>query len=64
MKIALQELLPANISDEAALHIVKFVHGLSLALESIYFDRMLLHSTSCAEEPKTPIRFNGDNDPF
>lgn len=64
MNIDLQELLPANLSDETALHIVKFIHGLSLALESIYFDRMLLHSTSCAEELETPIRFNGDNDPF
>ena len=49
MKITLQELLPDNISDEAAFHIAKFVHGLSLALESMYFDRMLAHSTSCEE---------------
>lgn len=50
MKITLQELLPDNVSDEAAFHIAKFVHGLSLALESMYFDRMLAHSTACAEE--------------
>ncbi len=49
MKVTLQELLPENISDEAAFHIAKFVHGLSLALESMYFDRMLAHSTSCEE---------------
>ena len=49
MKVTLQELLPGNISDEAAFHIAKFVHGLSLALESMYFDRMLAHSTSCEE---------------
>ena len=49
MKITLQELLPETISDEAAFHIAKFVHGLSLALESMYFDRMISHSTSCAE---------------
>jgi hypothetical protein len=49
MKVTLQELLPENISDEAAFHIAKFVHGLSLALESMYFDHMLAHSTSCEE---------------
>lgn len=50
MKITLQELLPETISDEAAFHIAKFVHGLSLALESMYFDRMIAHGSSCAEE--------------
>jgi hypothetical protein len=50
MKISLQELFPETISDEAAFHIAKFVHGLSLALESMYFDRMIAHSTSCTEE--------------
>jgi len=45
MKLSLQQLLPADISDEAAFHLVKFVHGLSLALESIYFDQMLSHTS-------------------
>lgn len=65
MKITLQELLPNNISDETALHIVNFVRGLSLALESIYFDRLLLKSASlCSEELDSPMRFNGDGNPF
>ena len=37
MKIDLDQLLPANISNEAAFHAVKFVRDLGLALESIYF---------------------------
>ena len=65
MKINLQELLPANISDEAAMNIVNFIRSLSLAIESIYFDRLMLKSgfLSCAEELETP-RFNGDDNPF
>ena len=65
MKITLQELLPANASDETALHIVNFIRALSLAIESIYFDRLLLRSAAlCTEELETPIRFNGDTNPF
>jgi hypothetical protein len=64
MKITLQELLPENISDEAAFHIAKFVHGLSLALESMYFDRMLLHSTSCAQEVSIQWGRHDESDPF
>lgn len=65
MKLTLQELLPANISDEAALHIVNFIRALSLAVESIYFDQLLLKKASiCAEELDNPIRFNGDENPF
>lgn len=64
MKITLQELLPANLSDETALHLVKFVHGLSLALESIYFDRMLLHSTSCAQEVSIQWDPSEEGNPF
>ena len=30
MKIDLDQLLPANISNEAAFHVVKFVRGLAL----------------------------------
>jgi hypothetical protein len=65
MKITVQELLPANLSDEAALHIVNFIRALALAIESIYFDRLLLKSASLStEELETPIRFNPDSDPF
>jgi hypothetical protein len=46
MNIKLEHLLPANLSDEAAFHIVKFVNDLALALESIYFEQMLHHTSS------------------
>lgn len=45
MNINLHELLSANISNEAAFHVVKFVRDLALALESIYFDQMLQHTS-------------------
>jgi hypothetical protein len=51
IKFDLYELLPANISNEAAFHVVKFVRDLSLALESIYFDQMLQHASACEYEP-------------
>jgi len=51
MKLSLQQLLPADISNETAFHLVKFVHGLSLALESIYFDQMLIHTSECEYNP-------------
>lgn len=47
MKIDLDQLLPAHISNEAAFHVVKFVRDLGLALESIYFDHMLQHLSIC-----------------
>ena len=54
MKLPLQQLLPADISNETAFHLVKFVHGLALALESIYFDHMLAHTSECEHDPFTP----------
>ena len=53
MKIDLNQLLPANISNEAAFHVVKFVRDLALALESIYFDHMLQHMSICEHDPFT-----------
>lgn len=51
MKINLHELLPANISNEAAFQLIQFVRGLALALESIYFDNILQHSSVCEHDP-------------
>jgi hypothetical protein len=53
MKIDLQELLPAKISNEAAFHVVKFTRDLAIALESIYFDHMLQHLSRCEHDPFT-----------
>jgi hypothetical protein len=43
--IKLQQLLPAQISDEAAFQLVLFVKNLAIALEANYFDQMLHHAT-------------------
>lgn len=51
MNIDLEQLLPANVSNEAAFHVVKFVRDLGLALESIYFDHMLRHLSVCEQDP-------------
>ena len=50
MKIDLQELLPANISSEAAFHVVKFTRDLGLALEAVYFEKMLEYSSICEHD--------------
>ncbi len=62
MKIPLQQLLPADISNETVFHLVKFIHGLSLALESIYFDQMLVHTSECEQDPFPET--NSDRNPF
>ena len=51
MKIDLHQLLSANISDEAAFHLVQFVRNLALALETTYFDHMLHHQSTCEHNP-------------
>lgn len=62
MKLPLQQLLPADISNETAFHLVQFVHGLALALESIYFDQMLAHTSECEYDPFPTT--NDYDDPF
>jgi hypothetical protein len=64
MNIKLQHLLPANISDEAAFHIVKFVNDLALALESIYFEQMLHHSSRCEYASFTDKEGEENEQPF
>ena len=46
MNIKLESLLPAEISDEAAFHLIQFTRSLSMALETIYFDKMLKPSNA------------------
>lgn len=65
LKMNLHELLPANISDKAAFHVVKFVRDLAFALESIYFDRMLTHSTGvCKHDPFGYDSQDNNENPF
>lgn len=64
MKIALKELLPADISNESALHLVNFMRALALAIKSTYFDKLLLNGVSlCSEELKNPMAFNPNDEP-
>jgi hypothetical protein len=51
MKINLHQLLSANISNEAAFHLVQFVRDLALALETIYFEQMVHHQSLCKHHP-------------
>lgn len=64
MNIKLQQLLPAQISDEAAFQLVLFVKDLAITLEANYFEQMLHHTSLC--ETSTPLHQHseeGDN-PF
>lgn len=64
MNIDLQQILPKNISDEAALQLVNFMRNLSVALESIYFDQML-HCTSSDQVSYFNVTTKEDNNnPF
>ena len=64
MKIPFQQLLPADISNEAAFHLVMFVHGLSLALESTYFDQMLTHTCECEYDPFSQATQDENDEPL
>lgn len=64
MKISLKQLLPADISNEAAFQLVKFIHGLSLALESIYFDQMLQYTSECEHYPFSEEPEGENDNPF
>lgn len=64
MNITVQQLLPPDISNETAFHLVKFVHGLSLAMESIYFDHMLMHTSKCEYDPFPETETEEDSAPF
>jgi hypothetical protein len=62
MKPSLQQLLPADISNETAFQLVQFIRGLAFALESIYFDNMLLHNSECGQDPIPDVM--SDENPF
>lgn len=64
MKINLHQLLSADITDETAFHLVKFVRDLGLALESIYFDQMLRHGSICEQEPFQSESTERNDNPF
>ena len=45
MRFTLHQLLSAEVSNETAFQLVKFTRDLAFALESIYFDQMLQHTS-------------------
>ena len=65
LNITIQELLPSQLSNEAAFCLVNFMRSLALAIESFYFDQYLLqnNATPC-ESTKIDVHFNGEADPF
>jgi hypothetical protein len=64
MNMNLHELLPANLSNETAFHVVKFVRDLALALESIYFDKLLQHTSECDHDPFQSESEDNHENPF
>jgi hypothetical protein len=52
------------MSDEATLQLVNFIHNLSLALESIYFDQMLCHTSRNQTNPFDSGDDSQSNIPF
>lgn len=65
LNITIQELLPSQLSNEAAFCLVNFMRSLALAIESFYFGQYLLenNATPCETTP-LDIHFNGDDAPF
>lgn len=58
MNIKLQQLLPAQISNEAAFQLVSFIKDLAIALEANYFEQMLNHTG--ISEGANPFQRNGE----
>mgnify|MGYP001474710121 CR=1 FL=1 len=63
--IYLHELLPENISDESAYHLVSFLSALALELESCYFAQIRRHLESVCPTPEDFIPGKQNDDlPF
>lgn len=61
MKFTLNQLIASEISNETAFQLVKFTRDLSLALESMYFDQILHHTSVCEHDP---FATGTEEDPF
>lgn len=65
INITMQELLPSQLSNEAALCLVNFMRSLALVIESFYFDQYLLeNNTSSRESTECDLNLNDDVEPF
>ena len=64
MKFKLHHLLSAEVSNETAFQLVQFTRGLALALESIYFDQMLMNTSTDNTCQHFNTEKNEDEAPF
>lgn len=64
INIKLQQLLPAQISDEAAFQLVLFFKDLATTLEANYFDKMLLHTSSYEYNQSRANQIEENDTPF
>ena len=64
MNFTVKKLLPADLSNETAFQLIQFTRGLALALESMYFDQMLLHTCECENDPFSEMTNDKTGDPF
>ncbi len=60
MNIKLKDLLPDDVSDETAFHLVKFVYDLARVLGSIYFEKMFHYTNISEHDPFTFDPFSSD----
>ena len=64
MTLTLKQLLPSDLSNETAFQLVQFTRRLAFALESIYFDNLLLHTRKCEHDPFPETAKDENRDPF
>lgn len=64
MNFTVKKLLPADLSNETAFQLVQFTRGLAFALESIYFDQMLKHTSECEHDPFSSTNQDESGNPF
>lgn len=55
MKLNLCEILPEEVSDEAAAHLADVFMNLALAIESLYYPQIKRHIKAISQEPEEPF---------
>ena len=55
MKLNLYEILPEEVSDEAAAHLADIFMNLALAIESFYYPQIKRHIKAISQEPEEPF---------
>ena len=64
MKFTVKQLLPADISNKTAFQLVQFTRALAFALESIYFDQLLMHTGTEEARQHPDSQADEDEAPF